>query len=58
MGKIGYRRRKNMPHNRKRRIEKLKGMKLSNCCDALPVHESDLCSKCMEHADFYDEGEL
>ena len=27
MGKIGYRRRKNMPHNKKRRIEKLKKRK-------------------------------
>ena len=24
----------------------------SNCCDAAPLWESDLCSDCKEHADF------
>ncbi len=31
-------------------------MKLSNCCGALPYRETDLCSKCKEHADFEEEA--
>jgi hypothetical protein len=29
-------------------------MKLSKCCNALSIGETDLCSECKEHADFYD----
>jgi len=32
-------------------------MKLSNCCDAPELGETDLCSECKEHADFYDDEE-
>jgi len=34
-------------------------MELSNCCDAPRWMdlESDICSDCKEHADFYDEGD-
>lgn len=28
---------------------------LSNCCDAPPKWETDICSECMEHADFYND---
>ena len=31
-------------------------MKVSNCCGAKPYGETDLCSKCKEHADFEDDG--
>ena len=27
---------------------------VSNCCTAIAVLETDLCSDCLEHADFYD----
>jgi hypothetical protein len=27
----------------------------SNCCGASPLWETDLCSACKEHAEFYDE---
>ena len=29
----------------------------SNCCGASPLWESDLCSDCREHAEFYDSEE-
>jgi len=32
-------------------------MKLSNCCDAPAWGETDLCSECKEHAEFYDDEE-
>ena len=30
---------------------------LSNCCGALRWYETDVCSDCKEHADFYNEEE-
>jgi hypothetical protein len=29
----------------------------SNCCGAPPLWETDLCSACKEHAEFYEEEE-
>jgi hypothetical protein len=29
---------------------------LSNCCDASPIENTDLCSSCKEHCDFYPEN--
>ena len=29
----------------------------SNCCGAPPLWETDLCSDCREHAEFYNEEE-
>lgn len=29
----------------------------SNCCGASPLWETDLCSACKEHAEFYTEEE-
>lgn len=31
---------------------------ISNCCSAPKWLETDLCSQCKEHADFYDENVL
>ena len=31
-------------------------MNLSTCCSTPPWLETDLCSSCKEHADFYDSG--
>lgn len=28
---------------------------LSDCCGAPKWHETDICSRCKEHTDFYDE---
>jgi predicted amidophosphoribosyltransferase len=28
---------------------------LSNCCSASPIENTDLCSACKEHADFYPD---
>lgn len=34
-------------------------MELSTCCDAVKWLETDLCSECLEHADFEeDEDEI
>ena len=30
---------------------------LSTCCDAPPKWDTDLCSDCKEHADFYNDNE-
>jgi hypothetical protein len=30
---------------------------LSNCCGYPPHWETDLCSNCLEHAEFYSEDE-
>ena len=30
-------------------------MRLSNCCDAQAVTDTDLCSDCKEHTGFYEE---
>jgi len=29
----------------------------SDCCGASPLWETDLCSECREHAEFYDSCE-
>ena len=29
----------------------------SNCCGASPWFETDICSRCKEHAEFYNENE-
>ena len=30
-------------------------MELSTCCDSPGWLETDLCNRCKEHADFYDD---
>lgn len=32
--------------------------KVSNCCDAPPIWESDICAKCKEHAEFIDIDDI
>ena len=29
-------------------------MEQSNCCNALPLWNTDICSDCGEHAEFYE----
>ncbi len=32
-------------------------MSESNCCGAFPLWETDICSDCGEHAEFYNTNE-